>query len=178
MTVVVILVLEGAARAAGPRIAERARVAAQAAPGSADAWPGEGDGGTVQVVVRAGLRRRRNRPAGQVPAGRCIVVHGRPGTAPPLPGRRGPGGRAVLAVCLVVTWIPRGALGGGRAGSVGLRVPEAHPQPKMLMVALIVLVVLLLALCGGRDRPQYEGQKAGPPAPSGRRAPGGGRGRR
>ena len=55
VTVVVILVLEGAARAAGPRIAERARVAAQAAPGSADAGrPGEGDGGTVQVVSAPG----------------------------------------------------------------------------------------------------------------------------
>lgn len=74
VTVVVILVLEGAARAAGPRIAERARVAAQAAPGSADAWPGEGDGGTVQVVSAPGsgddeiVRLAQSRP------GRRIVV--------------------------------------------------------------------------------------------------------
>ena len=75
VTVVVILVLEGAARAAGPRIAERARVAAQAAPGSADAGrPGEGDGGTVQVVSAPGsgddeiVRLAKSRP------GRRIVV--------------------------------------------------------------------------------------------------------
>ena len=75
LTVVVILVLEGAARAAGPRIAERARVAAQAAPGSADAGrPGEGDGGTVQVVSAPGsgddeiVRLAKSRP------GRRIVV--------------------------------------------------------------------------------------------------------
>ena len=75
VTVVVILVLEGAARAAGPRIAERARVAAQAAPGSADAGrPGEGDGGTVQVVSAPGsgddeiVRLAQSRP------GRRIVV--------------------------------------------------------------------------------------------------------
>ena len=75
VTVVVILVREGAARAAGPRIAERARVAAQAAPGSADAGrPGEGDGGTVQVVSAPGsgddeiVRLAQSRP------GRRIVV--------------------------------------------------------------------------------------------------------
>ena len=75
VTVVVIMVLEGAARAAGPRIAERARVAAQAAPGSADAGrPGEGDGGTVQVVSAPGsgddeiVRLAQSRP------GRRIVV--------------------------------------------------------------------------------------------------------
>ena len=75
VTVAVILVLEGAARAAGPRIAERARVAAKAAPGSADAGrPGEGDGGTVQVVSAPGsgddeiVRLAQSRP------GRRIVV--------------------------------------------------------------------------------------------------------
>ena len=75
VTVVVILVLEGAARAAGPRIAERARVAAQAAPGSADTGrPVEGDGGTVQVVSAPGsgddeiVRLAKSRP------GRRIVV--------------------------------------------------------------------------------------------------------
>ncbi len=75
VTVVVILVLEGAARAAGPRIAERARAAAQAAPRSAGASrPGEGDGGTVQVVSAPGsgddeiVRLAQSRP------GRRIVV--------------------------------------------------------------------------------------------------------
>ena len=75
VTVVVILVLEGAARAAGPRIAERARVAAEAAPRSAGGGrPGEGDGGTVQVVSAPGsgddeiVRLAQSRP------GRRIVV--------------------------------------------------------------------------------------------------------
>jgi len=75
VTVVVILVLEGAARAAGPRIAERARVAAHPSPGSAGAGrPGEGDGGTVEVVSAPGsgddeiVRLARSRP------GRRIVV--------------------------------------------------------------------------------------------------------
>ena len=69
-----ILVLEGAARAAGPRIAERARVAAQAAPGSRTRPAGEGDGGTVQVVSAPGsgddeiVRLAKSRP------GRRIVM--------------------------------------------------------------------------------------------------------
>ena len=108
VTVGVILVLEGAARAAGPRIAERARVAAQTAPRSADVSRlGEGDGGTVEVVSGAGVEATTKwsgwpRPS---PASR-IVVTSRPGTAPRLPGGGGAGGRAVLADAPAATWIP------------------------------------------------------------------------
>ena len=75
VTVGVILVLEGAARAAGPRIAERARVAAQTAPRSANvSRPGEGDGGTVQVVSAPGSGDDEIVRLAQARPGRRIVV--------------------------------------------------------------------------------------------------------
>ena len=75
VTVGVILVLEGAARAAGPRIAERARMAAQTAPRSANvSQPGEGDGGTVQVVSAPGSGDDEIVRLAQARPGRRIVV--------------------------------------------------------------------------------------------------------
>jgi rRNA-processing protein FCF1 len=75
VTVAVVLVLEGAARAAGPRIAERARVAAQTAPRAADvSRPGEGGAGTVQVVSAPGSGDDEIARLAQARPGRRIVV--------------------------------------------------------------------------------------------------------
>ena len=100
VTVGVVLVLEGAARAAAPRIAERAR------SGRTRRGPRtqrEGDGGTVQVVSAPGSGDDEIVRLAQACAGPPHRGDGRPGTPPPVPGRRGPGGRAVLAVRLAVT---------------------------------------------------------------------------
>ena len=74
VTVAVLLVLEGAARAAVPRITERARMAAQtAARGAGGARPGA-DGGTVQVVSAPGSGDDEIVRLARARAGRCIVV--------------------------------------------------------------------------------------------------------
>jgi len=70
--VTVLLVLEGAARAAVPRIAERARAAA-GAPGSSGARANHGDG-EVQVVSAPGSGDDEIVRQAQQRAGRCIVV--------------------------------------------------------------------------------------------------------
>ena len=67
----VTLVLEGAARAAAPRIAERARTAVG---GRRRDGPGKGDTGTVQVVSAPGSGDDEIARLAQDCAGRCIVV--------------------------------------------------------------------------------------------------------
>jgi rRNA-processing protein FCF1 len=70
--VTVLLVLEGAARAAVPRIAERARAAAPI-PGAGEARAGHGDG-EVQVVSAPGSGDDEIVRQAQQRAGHCIVV--------------------------------------------------------------------------------------------------------
>jgi rRNA-processing protein FCF1 len=70
--VTVLLVLEGAARAAVPRIAERARAAARA-PVAGGARAGHGDG-EVQVVSAPGSGDDEIVRQAQYRAGHCIVV--------------------------------------------------------------------------------------------------------
>ena len=75
VTVAVILVLEGAARAAVPRITERARMAARtAAAGAGSGRPGVADGGMVQVVSAPGSGDDEIVRLARARAGRCIVV--------------------------------------------------------------------------------------------------------
>ena len=94
--VTVLLVLEGAARAAVPRIAERAR-AASGVRATAGAGGASGDG-DVRVVSAPGVGGRRDRPAG---AGAGRALHRgdrRPRAATAVRGRRSAGGGPVLAV--------------------------------------------------------------------------------
>ena len=180
--VTVLLVLEGAARRAVPRIAERARTA------NGDA-KGDGSGnGEVQVVWAPGSGDDGIVPPGPA-AGRALHRgHRRPRVAAPVRiSGRGPGGRAVLAVRAALR-----VLGSGSAETLVAQAfqrrcdgnrpfPARYPghlfrivfedipgnphPPKKLMVALAVLAIVLIAVVAFTAELHHEGPGEGPPPP-------------